>query len=254
MNKLSCNLGDKFGEWTVLNPNCGSRGGHTYVLCKCSCGQIREINLTALVRGRTSKCKKCSARERTIKLQIGSRYNHWTVIEGPIYKNSTAFYKCRCDCGKEQLIVPITLLDNKHNKQCLKCAQKENKQIFMKENGKVGELNLTRYTHFKTSALKRGYEFNVSIEYLWNLFISQNRKCAITGDDIPDFRLASLDRIDSNKGYIEGNVQWVTKQANLSKHIMSMNELYEFCRKVLNHANQQPSTPLTKCEGSETNA
>lgn len=24
--------------------------------------------------------------------------------------------------------------------------------------------------------------------------------------------------------------------------------------KVLNHANQQPSTPLTKCEGSETNS
>lgn len=34
---------------------------------------------------------------------------------------------------------------------------------------------------------------------------------------------------------------------------MSMNELYEFCNKVLNYANQQPSTPLTKCEGSETN-
>ena len=28
---------------------------------------------------------------------------------------------------------------------------------------------------------------------------------------------------------------------------------YEFCRKVLNHANQQPSQPLTKLEGSETN-
>jgi hypothetical protein len=35
---------------------------------------------------------------------------------------------------------------------------------------------------------------------------------------------------------------------------MTMSELYEFCKKVLNHANQQPSTPLTKCEGSETNS
>ena len=32
-----------------------------------------------------------------------------------------------------------------------------------------------------------------------------------------------------------------------------MEQLYDVCRKVLNHANQQPSTPLTKCEGSETN-
>ena len=77
---------------------------------------------------------------------------------------------------------------------------------------------------------------------------------AITGDDIPNIRKASLDRIDSSIGYVEGNVQWVSKQANLSKHVMSMSELYEFCRKVLNHANQQPSQPLTKLEGSETNS
>lgn len=35
---------------------------------------------------------------------------------------------------------------------------------------------------------------------------------------------------------------------------MSMNELIEFCKKVINHANQQPSQPLTKLEGSETNS
>ena len=64
---------------------------------------------------------------------------------------------------------------------------------------------------------------------------------------------ASIDRIDNSKGYVEGNVQWVTYQANVSKHVMSMNELYEFCKKVLNYANQQPSQPLTKLEGSETN-
>lgn len=49
------------------------------------------------------------------------------------------------------------------------------------------------------------------------------------------------------------NVQWVTAQANKCKHILSMSELYEFAQKVLNHANQQPSQPLTKLEGSETN-
>lgn len=34
---------------------------------------------------------------------------------------------------------------------------------------------------------------------------------------------------------------------------MTMEELYNFCRKVLNHANQQPSQGLTTLEGSETN-
>ena len=35
---------------------------------------------------------------------------------------------------------------------------------------------------------------------------------------------------------------------------MSMDELYKFCQKVLNHANQQPSIGLTTNEGSETNS
>ena len=69
----------------------------------------------------------------------------------------------------------------------------------------------------------------------------QDKKCDITGDSIPNIRDASLDRIDSNLGYIEGNVQWVTYRANVSKHTMTMTELYEFCKKVLNHANQQLS-------------
>ena len=106
----------------------------------------------------------------------------------------------------------------------------------------------------KKLAIKRGYSFEVSMDFLWNLFLNQNHICAITGDYIKSLSGASLDRIDSSKGYTEDNVQWVTCQANLSKHIMSMDSLYEFCRKVLNHANQQPSQPLTKLEGSETNS
>ena len=83
--------------------------------------------------------------------------------------------------------------------------------------------------------------FSVSIEYLWNLFQTQKQTCAITGDHIQSIDEASLDRINSSNGYVKGNVQWVTKQTNVSKHIMSMEELYEFCKKVLKHANQQLS-------------
>ena len=92
------------------------------------------------------------------------------------------------------------------------------------------------------------------MEYLWNLFKSQKQVCAITGDFIESIDDASLDRIDSNNYYVEGNVQWVTYRANVSKHTMSMNELYEFCKKVINYANQQPSQELTYLEGSETNS
>lgn len=219
----------------------------------CSCGNIREINLTALVRGRTSKCKKCSARERTRKINIGTHIKHWTILSGPIYVNGYSKYRVKCDCGKEYLKTTGEILSIDSNFQCASCAQKENKESFTLANGRIGDLTLTQYTRLKKSAEKRHYEFTVSIKYLWELFQKQNHICAITGDYLSSIKEASLDRIDSSKGYIEENVQWVTVQANRCKHILTMLELYEFCNKVLKYANQKPSTPLTKCEGSETN-
>lgn len=254
MEKLKLNVGDKFGEWTVIDTNRFSKNGHTYVQCQCSCGTIKDVASTALLRGKTSSCKSCSARRRTTKLEIGSKYKHWTILKGPIYRDSTAYYKVRCDCGTEAYKLPIELLYKNREFQCEKCAQKERALQTTLTNGRVGDLTLTEHTRLRRSAEKRGYSFEVSIEYLWNLFQKQKQICAITGDYIPSIEEASLDRIDSSKGYVEGNVQWVTQQANLSKHIMTMKQLYEFCRKVLNHANQQPSQPLTKLEGSETNS
>ena len=253
MSKLMYNIGDKYGHWTIVG-TAEVRNKQTYVKVQCDCGTISEVSLTCLLRGKTTQCKKCSARSRLNRIEIGTHIKHWTVLEGPIYQNHTAYYKVRCDCGKELLKLPIEILNPNGDFQCASCAQKENKIESMIANGMVGDLALTQYTRLKKSAKRRNYEFSVSIEYLWNLYISQGKRCSITGDLIPNIREASLDRIDSNLGYIEGNVQWVTYRANISKHTMTMNELYEFCKKVLNHANQQPSTPLTKCEGSETNS
>ena len=240
MRKLMYNIGDKYGHWTIVG-TAEVRNKQTYVKVQCDCGIISEVSLTCLLRGKTTQCKKCSARSRLNRIEIGTHIKHWTVLEGPIYQNHTAYYKVRCDCGKELLKLPIEILNPNGDFQCASCAQKENKIESMIANGMVGDLALTQYTRLKKSAERRNYEFSVSIKYLWDLFQEQKQICAITGDYIPNIKEASLDRIDSSKGYIEGNVQWVTQQANLSKHIMTMKQLYEFCRKVLNHANQQPS-------------
>ena len=254
MRKLDIKVGDKFGDWTVINTDVPSRNKARYIQCQCKCGVINEINASALRNGKSSSCKSCSARKRTTKLEIGSKYKHWTVISGPEYKDSFAYYKVKCDCGTEVYKLPSEILNKNKHFQCEKCAQRERALQTTLTNGRVGDLTLTEHTRLRRSAEKRGYDFKVSIEYLWNLFQEQKQICAITGDYIPSIEEASLDRIDSSKGYVEGNIQWVTCQANLSKHVMTMEQLYEFCRKVLNHANQQPSQSLTTLEGSETNS
>jgi hypothetical protein len=43
---------------------------------------------------------------------------------------------------------------------------------------------------------------------------------------------ASLDRIDSKKGYVRGNVRWVSRAINLMKNDMSDESLNEFLKLI----------------------
>jgi hypothetical protein len=89
---------------------------------------------------------------------------------------------------------------------------------------------------------KRGQLFNISKKYAEKLLLIQNFKCNLSGLDLyfaTDYKShssggtnASLDRIDSSQGYIEGNVQWVDKDVNKMK--MAYDEKYfkELCKKI----------------------
>jgi hypothetical protein len=46
---------------------------------------------------------------------------------------------------------------------------------------------------------------------------------------------ASLDRIDSDKGYAEDNVQWVHKKINSMKQTMRDELFIEMCKRVAAH-------------------
>ena len=187
---------------------------------------------------------KANANKHGIKIK--DKYKHWTVIDGPFRnKHGALVWLCECDCHKtKRYFQGNALVKPDANFQCLKCSVPERTEHFLQTKGKTGNLHQGKFSKIQRCAKARNIEFTLTKEYLNNLFEEQNGICAITGDSLNDINKASLDRIDSNKPYIEGNVQWVTVQANKSKHILSMQELYEFCRKVLNHANQQPSQEI----------
>lgn len=96
------------------------------------------------------------------------------------------------------------------------------------------------YNKIVESAKKRGHECTVSIEYLENLFLAQNKKCALSGIPLTFGRSSatttgSVDRIDSEHGYIEGNVQWVHKDINMMKQKISNDKFIEYCKLVANY-------------------
>lgn len=170
------------------------------------------------------------------KIWTDEKVGKWLVLDKNEKRGSDRFWLCRCECGFEKYQSTSTLT----NKLSLECKSCSNISKTKKE-----EFKYCFYTRIKEGAEKRNIEFNVSQEYLWELFLLQNRKCVLTNMDIGfantiknhthSGSTASLDRIDSNKGYVIGNVQWVHKDINKMK--MDFEQVYfkELCNKVTNY-------------------
>jgi len=79
---------------------------------------------------------------------------------------------------------------------------------------------------------------NLTPEYLKEIFEKQNGKCVYSGVDLllndnsNHIFTASLDRIDSNKGYEIGNVQWTSIVMNYAKQSMSHEQTKQFINEV----------------------
>lgn len=80
-------------------------------------------------------------------------------------------------------------------------------------------------------------EFNISKEFILELYKRQNGKCAISGLEMTYIegsgRHLKNMSIDPTKGYTEDNVQLVCAQVNMMKSDMSLEELYTFCEAIL---------------------
>lgn len=85
---------------------------------------------------------------------------------------------------------------------------------------------------------------DLTLDFLSDLWTSQGGICPLTGWALtlpkntavwpqgPSPRNASLDRIDNDKGYVQGNVRFVAVMANLARHQFSDEQMIEFCRAV----------------------
>lgn len=132
------------------------------------------------------------------------------------------------------------------SKMCKSCASKLTAKTYpppVVYKG-IGELGSTFFSAIRRGAEKRGLEFNISKQFAWDLIVKQEFRCALSGIPItltrkthnssPAYSLfnASIDRIDSTKGYTESNVQWVHKDINMMKQSYSQEYFIELCKLV----------------------
>jgi hypothetical protein len=179
----------------------------------------------------------------------GKSFGYLTVLEkDSITPAGHVTWICKCKCGKIVSRTGTSITRSKYS-SC-GCWSRYGKDNPLWEG--VGEISknwfhnvIVRAASGRKSRSGLTKKIDIDIEYIWDLFLKQNRKCIYSGLDLTfplkntnlEFKkaTASLDRIDPTKGYVKGNVQWVHKHINIMKNIYSHDYFIELCKKVTNN-------------------
>ena len=173
----------------------------------------------------------------------GRQFGEWTVLKFANFSGRSYRWTCRCSCGVVKDVLLSGLLYGRTT-QCRVCSNnkgsgKDNPN--WKGYGKIPGVVLQK---IKMSTRKRASNFDVDIdcEYLDKLWDLQGGACVLSGRKLSlgvgtNFSggNASVDRIDSSKGYVRGNVQWVTIDVNRAKWQLSNAELIQLCKDIVNN-------------------
>jgi hypothetical protein len=165
----------------------------------------------------------------------GKSFGRLTPLRIDENKKNRVHWICRCECGIEKTILAKSL-ERGASRSCGKCFRSKS------NNGRWrGHQEITGkyWAMTQRNATARGLEFKITMEYVWNLYLSQNKECALTGLPLTfstgsgfSDGTASLDRIDSRNGYVEGNVWWVDKKVNTIKWDLPLEDFLRICKIV----------------------
>lgn len=167
------------------------------------------------------------------------RHNEIILPEG-VWRGENGRYEKLCpQCGKTQnyLRKAYAVQAFNNNNRCNMCANSD-PQANGHKGYCLGVLRISFLNKFKKNASLRGIPYEVSDEYLAKTLIDQDFRCALSGRKISAMGInndASIDRIDSSVGYIEGNVHWVHKMVNMCKQQYSLDDFLSMCEDISNH-------------------
>lgn len=151
------------------------------------------------------------------------------------------FFLCKCDCGND-IVVRLEYLRSRTKGTsscgCLNHRKGKDSPLWIG----YGKVSGSLIKNIKNSAKLRSLEFSIDAKFLDELFRKQNGKCALSGISLimpdPDQKnewTASVDRINSDLGYIKNNVQWVHKKINMMKQDLPEGEFVRFCKLIIEY-------------------
>ena len=188
-------------------------------------------------------------------------------------QNKELFHQGLKKCSVCKKILPLSEFYVRKNKPRARC--KHCKSLWgvgfwdniLKEakEGNLEPILQYKLRKWKKRAKDKNIGFNLTVEYVKDLFEKQQGKCYYTGvhlnivqkkkigigkgkmNKITFFHNPnhfSLDRLNSDKGYVKGNVVWCTYLINKCKNMQTVPEFYEMCENVLNYRRNNENEKL----------
>lgn len=149
--------------------------------------------------------------------------------------------KCR-SCNN---VFPYTEEFFRTRSMCKECAKTKRKGKYQSSitNITLEKLLVLRNRTCYGRACKKGLDFDITPEYLMELYTNQNGLCYYSGmkmeiaikGNINNYNTLSIDRIDSSKGYVKGNIVLCCDCVNTMKMKLTTNEFLTICKNVVNH-------------------
>jgi len=176
-----------------------------------------------------------------LKDLTGQKFNSLTVIKrADSSRQGSSTWVCQCVCGKEIVASSDHLTRKSQPIKSCGCQRFKRGNQHKQWNGFEGISGGWWANHIlreRSQVARPKVPVIITKEYAWELFLKQDKKCALSGIEITiagDHKIntASIDRIDSSKGYEEGNIQWVHKHINFMKRTYSQEYFIEMCKKV----------------------
>lgn len=208
-----------------------------YRTCLC-CGEtlpLTRYNFRRLVtQGKEAfhmKCKSCEDKERYER--------EWK--NGRLLCHECGEYLEPDDFSPNGGSNPVR--NNRRNicRSCYTERQKRNNKS-LPDDKKLAKCLRCRWLGARDRSKRDGIDFSLTLDDINDLWVAQDGTCALSGIkmtyELQNGRTptnVSIDKIDHTKGYVTGNVQLVCMACNQIKSDLSEEDMYQFCKKIVEH-------------------
>jgi hypothetical protein len=215
----------------------GNGIGEVAILVERTLNEL-NIDVSTLSRGSGQnilvKCKNCSMEFLRRFNCINNKHscNRYKLINNVQYKWC---HSCG-DYRHPNLFYHVTTLRNGFSVYCKTCAgNSERVKNSNRNRTLIGWMGLS-LNKIKTRCAKKNRAFNIDVKYMTKVWNQQRGKCYYSNISmvfgIASLRSASIDRIDSSRGYVRGNVVWASQAMNYLKGRATISELRVFLHEM----------------------